>query len=142
MTIYDLVSPEKGERRTSITLDTFNGVYPVASPWEVALSPDGKRIYTIYAGTNDMNLSEVVDDDYKEIARIGSPVTVGQNPQAVRVSPDGKTVFIYAALDFEVSFYEADTMRRLGKVKVCEPPKSAEWVLRAKIFCSARRGRR
>jgi YVTN family beta-propeller protein len=138
LTIYDLVSQDKGERRTSITLDTFNGVYPLASPWEAALSPDGKRIYTIYAGTNDMNLSEVIDDDYKEIARIGSAVTVGQNPRAVRVSPDNKTVFIYAALDFEVGFYDAETMRRLGKVKVCEPPLTPDW-LRGKILFNTSR---
>ncbi len=138
LTIYDLVAPDKGERRTSIALDTFNGVYPLANPWEAALSPDGTKIYTIYAGTNDMNLSRVVDDDYKEIERIGSAVTVGQNPRAVRVSPDGKTVYIYAALDFEVGFYDADTMRRLGKVKVCEPPKSPEWV-RGKILFSTSR---
>jgi YVTN family beta-propeller protein len=138
LTIYDLVSPDKGERRTSIAMDTFNGVYPVANPWETALSPDGKKIATLYSGTNDMNLSQVIDDDYKEIERIGSPVTVGQNPRAVRFSPDGKTVFIYAALDFEVGFYDADTMRRLGKVKVCEPPKSPEWV-RGKILFNTSR---
>ena len=85
-----------------------------------------------------MNVSEVVDDDYKEIARIGSPVTVGQNPQAVHVSPDGKTVFIYAALDFEVGFYDASTMRRLGKMKVCEPPKSPEWVRGKLLFSTSR----
>ena len=39
-------------------MDTYNGVYVVTNPWEAALSPDGKRLYTIYAGTNDMNVSE------------------------------------------------------------------------------------
>ena len=135
VTIYDLVSPDKGQRRTSISMDTYNGVYVVTNPWEAALSPDGKKIYTIYAGTNDMNLSQVIDDDYKEMERIGSAVTVGQNPRAVRVSPDGKTVYIYAALDFEVGVYDANTMRRLDKVKVCEPPKTPEWV-RGKILFS------
>jgi hypothetical protein len=53
----------------------------------------------------------------------------------VRVSPDGKTVYIYAALDFEVGVYDANTMRRLDKVKVCEPPKTPEWV-RGKILFS------
>lgn len=135
LTVYDLVSPDKGERRTSIAMDTFNGVYPVSNPWETALSPDGKKLYTIYAGSNDMNACQVVDDDYKEISRVGYPVTVGQNPRAVRVSPDNKTVYIYATLDFEVGFYNADTMSRLGKVKVCEPPLTPEWV-RGKILFS------
>jgi YVTN family beta-propeller protein len=137
VTIYDLVPPDKGQRRTSISMDTYNGVYVVTNPWEAALSPDGKKIYTIYAGTNDMNLSQVIDDDYKEMERIGSAVTVGQNPRAVRVSPDGKTVYIYAALDFEVGVYDANTMRRLDRVKVCEPPKTPEWVRGKVLFSTA-----
>ena len=46
-------------------MDTYNGVYVVTNPWESALAPDGKRLYTIYAGTNDMNISAVIDDDYQ-----------------------------------------------------------------------------
>jgi YVTN family beta-propeller protein len=133
LTIYDLVPPEgAGKRRTSFAMDTFNGVYVVTNPWETALSPDGKRIYTIYAGTNDMNVCDVLDDDYKEIQRVGGPVRIGQNPRAVRVSPDGKTVYIYHALDFSVGVYDAD-MKKLDAIKVCEPPKTAEWV-RGKIL--------
>jgi YVTN family beta-propeller protein len=133
LSICDLVPPNGSKRRTSIALDTYNNVRVVTNPWEAALSPDGKRIYTIYAGTNDMNLSKVVDDDYEEIERIGSAVSTGQNPRAVRVSPDGKTVYVYNALDFAVSFHSADTLRRLATVKVCDPPKTAEWV-RGKIL--------
>ena len=47
----------------------------MTNPWEAALSPDGKRLYTIYAGTNDMNVSEVIDDDYREIERLGRAVS-------------------------------------------------------------------
>jgi YVTN family beta-propeller protein len=134
LTIYDLVPPEKdNKRRKSVAMDTYNGVYVVTNPWEAALSPDGKRIYTIYAGTNDMNVSGVVDDDYKEIERIGSAVTVGQNPRAVRVSPDGKNLYIYNAMDFQVSIRDAVSLRVQGEVKTCAPPKTPEWV-RGKIL--------
>ena len=74
LSVCDLVPPNGAKRRTSFGMDTYNGVYVVTNPWEAALSPDGKRLYTIYAGTNDMNVSEVVDDDYKEIKRVGSRV--------------------------------------------------------------------
>jgi hypothetical protein len=118
-------------------MDNFNGVYVVTNPWEAALSPDGKRLYTIYAGTNDMNVSEVLDDDYKEIERVGYAVRVGQNPRAVRVSPDGKTVYVDNALDFDVSLFDAATMRELGKVKVCGPAKTPEWVRGKVLFNTA-----
>jgi YVTN family beta-propeller protein len=135
LSICDLVSSEKGKRRVSVAMDTYNGVYVVTNPWESDLSPDGKRLYTIYAGTNDMNVSTVIDDDYREIERTGLPVRTGQNPRAVRVSPDGKFVYLSNALDFEVSVHDAATMRKLAGIKVCDPPKSEEWV-RGKILFS------
>lgn len=124
------------KRRAAINMDTYNGVYVVTNPWEAALSPDGKRIYTIYAGTNDMNVSEVIDDDYKEIDRIGSAITAGQNPRAVRVSPDGKQVFIYNTLDFAVVVFDPN-MRRLASIIVCAPPKTPEWVRGKIVFNTA-----
>jgi YVTN family beta-propeller protein len=133
LSICDLVSPNGTKRRTAIALDTYNGVHVVTNPWEAAISPDGKRLYTIYAGTNDMNVSNVIDDDYKEVARAGYAVPVGQNPRAVRVSPDGKTVYIFNALDFAVSIHPADNMYRRTTVKVCDSPKNPEWV-RGKIL--------
>jgi YVTN family beta-propeller protein len=139
LTVYDLVPPNQTARRTSVALDTYNNVYVVTNPWEAALSPDGKRLYTVYAGTNDMNVSEVVDDDYKEVERVGFAVGVGQNPRAVRVSPDGKTVYIANALDFTVGVHDAQTMRLLAAVKVCEPPKSPEWVRGKVLFSTANR---
>lgn len=137
LTIYDLVPNTGAKRRTSIALDTYNGVYVVTNPWEAALSPDGKRLYTIYAGTNDMNVSEVIDDDYKEVSRIGSAVGLGKNPRAIRISPDGKSAYVYNTLDFEVAFHDAVTMRLLGKVKVCDPPKTPEWVRGKVLFNTA-----
>lgn len=129
----------RGKRRTSFGMDSYNGVYVVTNPWEAALSPDGKRLYTIYAGTNDMNVSEVVDDDYREIKRIGYAVRVGQNPRAVRVSPDGKKVYVANALDFDVTVYDAADMKVAAHIKVCQPPKSPEWVRGKVLFSTANR---
>jgi len=133
LSICDLRPPNGTKRRSSVGLDTYNGVYVVTNAWEAALAPDAKRIYTIYAGTNDMNVSSVVDDDYAEVERQGSAVRVGQNPRAVRVSPDGKRVYIYNTMDFAVSVHDATTMARVATVTVCAPPKTPEWV-RGKIL--------
>jgi YVTN family beta-propeller protein len=134
LSIIDL-KPQEGEnrRRVSFGMDTFNGVYVTTNPWESAISPDGKRFYIIYAGTNDMNYCDVINDDYKEIERVGTAVRVGQNPRAVRVSPDSKSVFIYNAMDFSVSIYSAN-MKLVTSIKtVAEQPKTPEWV-RGKIL--------
>jgi YVTN family beta-propeller protein len=133
LSICDLVRANGSRRRSSIALDSYNNVRVVTNPWEAAVSPDGSRIYTIYAGTNDMNVSRVIDDDYQELERVGEAVRVGQNPRAVRVSPDGNTVYVYNALDFAVGFHDAQTLKRRASVRVCDPPKTPEWV-RGKIL--------
>jgi YVTN family beta-propeller protein len=137
LSVCDLVPPNGTKRRVSFAMDTYNDVYVVANPWEAALSPDGTRLYTIYAGSNDMNISEVVDDDYKEIERLGRAHRVGQNPRAIRVSPDGRTVYIYNTLDFAVSFHDAGDMRLQATVPVCQPPKTPEWVRGKVLFNTA-----
>jgi YVTN family beta-propeller protein len=131
LSICDL-KPGTGRRRSSIGMDTYNGVYVVTNPWEAAISPDGKRMYTLYAGTNDMNVSRVIDDDYREITPIGYPTRLGNNPRAVRVSADSKNVYVYNAMDFSVAMY-TDQMRLVANIKVCEPAKTPEWV-RGKIL--------
>jgi DNA-binding beta-propeller fold protein YncE len=131
------LKPGEGKRRVSFGMDTFNGVYVVTNPWETALSPDGKRLWIIYAGTNDMNVCSVVDDDYNEIDRLSLPHRTGQNPRAVRFSPNGKTAYVYNAMDFAVTAYQADTVRPVATIKVCEPPKSPEWVRGKVLFNTA-----
>jgi hypothetical protein len=118
-------------------MDTFNGIHVVTNPWEVAVSPDGKKLYAIYAGTDEMNHCDVLDDDYKEFDRVGgAPVPLGKNPRAVRVSPDSKNVFIYNAMSFTVSIHTAN-MGFVKSIKTCEPPKTPEWVRGKILFNSA-----
>jgi YVTN family beta-propeller protein len=137
LSICDLVPPSGKKRRISVALDTYNGVRVVTNPWEAAISPDGSRLYTIYAGTDDMNVSELIDDDYKEIERIGEAARVGKNPRAVRVSPDGKAVYVYNALDFAVSVHDAESLKRLAMIPVCTAPKTPEWVRGKVLFNTA-----
>jgi YVTN family beta-propeller protein len=135
VSVRDL-KPGEGQRGVSFGMDTFNGVYVVTNPWESAISPDGKRFYVIYAGTNDMNYCNVIDDDYKEIERAAQPTRTGQNPRAIRVSPDGKNVFIYNAMDFSVSVYTGN-MSLVKTIKTCEPAKTPEWVRGKVLFNTA-----
>src|SRR5262249_23790972 len=58
LSVCDL-RPGEGKRRVSIGMDTFNGVYVTTNAWEAAMSPDGKRIYVLYAGTDDVNACRV-----------------------------------------------------------------------------------
>ena len=144
LSICDLVpAAKKKDRRSSIGMDTFNGVYVTANPWESAISPDGKRLYTVYAGTDDMNVSKVIDDDYQEIEAIGRPRQLARGgeiavPRAVRVSPDGKEVYVYNTLGFQVLVFDADAYSRKAAITTCDPPKSPEWVRGKALFNTAK----
>ncbi len=126
LSFCDLV-PDKGQkRRRTRALDTYNGVIAVTNPWEAALSPDGTRLYTVYAGTDDMNVSRVLDDDFIESEPIGRLFRVGKHPRAVKLSPDGQEVYISNTLDYAVAVFDADG-KKLATIPVCTPAHTPEW---------------
>jgi YVTN family beta-propeller protein len=121
LSVLDLVPETAGVlRRHTVAMDSYNGVIVTCNPWETTISPDGRRNYTIYAGTNDMNVSEVLDDHYRYIRPITGLVRLGNNPRAVAVSPDSATVYVYNALDGTVWVFQADPFRKVGEINVCD----------------------
>ena len=138
LTIYDLVPPSEGKRRKSFGMDTFNGVYVVTNPWETALTSDGRKLFALYSGTDDMNVCQIVDDDYKEIERSGRAIVrVGKNPRAVRVSRDDAFVFVHDSSDYAIRKLDANTMQLLGKVQLPKPNRSEEWIRGRYLWNSA-----
>ncbi len=123
-------------RRKRMQMDSFNGTYVVANPWEVALSPDAKRLYVTFSGTDDLFECEVLDDNYREI-RHERTLELGSNPRAVKVSANGDSLFVYNALDFNVVEYDTRTLRPVAKIPVCESPLDEELLAGKKFFYSA-----
>lgn len=125
--------PEK--RRRAAALDTYNGVIVTATPWETALSPDGKKLYILYSGTNDANVSTVYDDDYKESER-ERLVRLGRLPRAIRAH--GNEVYVYNTLDYEVTVHDRN-LTLLGTIKVSEPSQTEAWRRGKELFHTAKR---
>jgi YVTN family beta-propeller protein len=131
VTVLD-TAPGEGRRRNSLPMDSFGGITVVANPWETAVSPDGKRLYAVFSGTDDLYACDVLDDNYRELERRGI-VRLGRNPRAVRVAPDGETFFVYNALDFTLTVHDAGSLRTLAMIAVCANPLSRE-VHRGKVL--------
>ena len=123
-------------RRKRMQMDSFNGTYVVANPWEVALSSDAKTLYVVFSGTDDLFVCEVLDDNYREI-RHEYTVELGANPRAVRVSPDGQSFFVYNALDFNVVQYSTRSLQPVATIPVCQSPLDEETLVGKKLFYSA-----
>lgn len=129
--IADLVDSEDS-RRKRMPLDSVFGTRVTANPWEVAISPNGRQLFIVFSGTDDVFVCETIDDDYREL-KLAKYITTGHNPRAVRVSPDGTRFFVYNALDFEVVVFDAKSLRQTGRISVTKNPLSPE-VLEGKIL--------
>ncbi|WP_146510400.1 c-type cytochrome [Thalassoglobus neptunius] len=122
--------------RKRIQMDSFRGTYVVANPWEVAISPDRKRLYIVFSGTDDMFACDVLDDNYFEIEFAGL-IKTGANPRAVKVSEDSQSFYVYNALDFTVDVYDARKLTRKATIKVSDWSGDPEVLLGKKLFYSA-----
>ncbi len=126
----------EGRRRVTMPMDAFNSIFVVANPWETAISPDAKTVCTVFAGTDDMYVCNVIDDDYKELT-IRRVLKVGHNPRAVRFTPDGSRFYVFNSLDFDVVGYETDSLQRVADIKVSENPLGEEKLLGKILFYTA-----
>ena len=132
VTVLD-TNKKDGRRRKRIPMDAFLGNLVTANPWECAVSPDGKSFVVVFGGTNDAFVCDILDDNYREL-RYRRYMRIGSNPRAVQFAPDGKTFYVYNALDFNVVAYDAGSLRRVGAVAVTENPLGAEKLLGKKLF--------
>lgn len=137
--ILSVLDTGEGEsRRKRFPMDSFRGNLVTANPWEVAISADGKQLAIIFGGTDEMFVCDVLDDNYREISlRSGGHVRLGHNPRAVRFAPDGETLYVYNALDFEVVALDTGTLRPQAKITVCDNPLGDEVLRGKRLFYSA-----
>ncbi|MAV37757.1 MAG: hypothetical protein CMJ59_20125 [Planctomycetaceae bacterium] len=131
LSVVDTV-PGPERRRKRIPMDAFLGNLVTSNPWEVALSHDGRQVYIVFSGTNDLFACRELDDNYREI-EFRKHLQLGHNPRAVRVSPDNKTVYVYNALDFNVVAYDTEKLEVVATIPVCENP-LGEQILEGKVL--------
>jgi YVTN family beta-propeller protein len=135
VSVIDTAARE-GSRRRRVPMDAFLGNLVMSNPWEAAISADGRQFYVVFAGTDDMFACDVVDDDYREI-RFRKLVKLGRNPRAVRVAPDGQSLYVYNALDFTVAALDTKSLAAKATIAVTENPLGEEKLRGKVLFYSA-----
>lgn len=135
VSIVDTAAGE-GKRRKRIPVDSVFSSRVTANPWEIAVSPNARELYVVFAGTNDMFACEVVDDDYREV-KLRRQIELGANPRAVRVAPNGETFYVYNALDFNVVAYDTQTLKPVADIAITENPLGEEILEGKRLFYSA-----
>ena len=136
LSIVKLDAPVASARRP-IALDTYNGFRAVAMPWDAAITSDGQFLLTVYAGSDDMHVSRILDDDYYEIELLRPAFRVGRNPRAVVAHPTRPEAYVYCSLDFEVAVLDLRTLRITRRIPVTARPYAAEIWLGKVLFNSA-----
>ena len=127
---------EKAGTRMRVPMDSLLGARVTANPWDCDVSADGKRLSVVFAGTNDMYLCRILGDDYVEL-EFEKGMTLGNNPRAVRFSPDDKAMLVYNALDFEIVALQVPNGEEIARVAVTKNPLSEELLLGKKLFYTA-----
>ena len=131
VTILD-TRTDRDRRKARVPMDSFRGVLVTANPWAGAVTPDGSRYYVVFSGTDDIFSCNVLNDDYRELS-YHDYFQTGRNPRDVQVSPDGRELYVYNALDFNITVYSTDSHKLLAKIPVCENPLSDE-IWRGKVL--------
>lgn len=130
------LSGEKSGTRLRVPMDSFRGARVTANPWDCDVSADGKFVCVVFAGTNDMFVANVIDDNFSELDYANGMV-LGNNPRAVRFAPGGSTAVVYNAMDFEVVEYDLINRNAVARAKVTENPLGDELLLGKKLFYTA-----
>ena len=104
-----------------VALDPLSGVaqgaLPLGSnPTDLAISPDGRFLYAVNSGTNDVSVIDAWM--FTEMGRI----RVGMNPQKVAISPDGTKVFVTNKASDTVSIINGTSQSVIGTIPVGRNP--------------------
>jgi YVTN family beta-propeller protein len=88
--------------------------------FDVAISPDGQRLYLNLAGSNSVS---VIDTAARAVVGI---VGVGKQPVFLTASPDGKRVYVVNKADYTLSVIDTATLQVAATVKLGEKPTGSQ----------------
>ncbi len=132
-----IIERNNGGRMAQLLLDEPNAYY--SDPFDIVISPDGKRAYVSHAGVNKVSvvdldairklLAEADEEELKiyanhlgmsskyVIARIG----VGANPKGMAISPDGSKLYVAERLNDHIAVIETGSLEQVGHIDLEGP---------------------
>ena len=83
-------------------LDLSGPTGSVNLPWAAAPSPDGRWLFVVNAGTDDLAVLDLTT------GRVAGRLPVGRSPRGVALAPDGGRLFVDHALDGTLGIVDVD----------------------------------
>lgn len=106
---FDL-SGRRDARERRISLDAIGR--PVNNPWDAAVSPDGRRLYVVNSGSDDLSVIDV------ESGLSLAQIDVGRGPRGVALSPDGSRAYVQCELSGELSEIDTDLLLERRRIRL------------------------
>jgi len=121
-----IIERRENGRMIQLLLDEPNAAY--ADPFDIVISPEGKRAYVSHSGVDMISvldldeirslISDMKDDQLETYAdNLGlssryviSRIPVGSNPKGMVLSPDGKLLYVAERLDDHVAVINTESL--------------------------------
>jgi len=87
---------------------------PVNMPFAVAFSPEGRLLYVVNSGSNDLSVV-----DLESALGVGH-VSLGDNPRGIVVTSDGDRAYVLNALSNDVSILDLEGLAELRRISVAD----------------------
>jgi YVTN family beta-propeller protein len=123
-----IIETKPGGKTIQLLFDEPNAYY--ADPYDIAISPDGRRAYVSNSGVNRITVIDIdslralinrsSDEELRIYANhlgmsshfVARRVTTGANPKGLVLSPEGSLLYVAERLDDRVAVYNTATMER------------------------------
>lgn len=127
-----IVENKPSGRTIQLLLDEPNTYY--ADPFDIAISPDGKKAFVSHSGVDKITvvdldavrrlISGITDDKLEMYANhlgISSGIVIkristGANPKGMSLSPDGKTLYVAEHLEDRIAVINTETLESEGTI--------------------------
>ncbi|HJO04104.1 MAG TPA: beta-propeller fold lactonase family protein [Acidobacteriota bacterium] len=101
-------------RKELLGLDAID--QPVNMPFAVAFSPDGRLIYVVNSGSNDLSIVDL------ETGLGTGHIEVGDNPRGIVLTGDATRAYVRNALSDDVSVLDLVSLTEISRIPVTESP--------------------
>lgn len=136
---FAIIERKENGRIIQLLLDEPNAYYP--DPFDVVITPDGKRAFISSSGVNCISVididsvrnliaestQEMLDlyPDYLGISNryIIKRIPTGANPKGLSLSPDGKTLYVAEHLQDRIGVISTENMEMTGSIDLGGPRK-------------------
>jgi YVTN family beta-propeller protein len=107
---------------------------PANNPWDATVTADGKRIFVVNAGSDDVQVIDLAT------GRSLAQIDVGSNPRGVVLSADGQDAYVHNALSNNLSVIDTKRLRERCRLELTRH-RLPDAIHRGKVLFNSARSR-